>query len=175
MEYPVYKDKRKPFMKKLFIIHLMSLVLCLVLPWFIYVHGSFTFLFLAYFTVKKYRGFKALFALFSSVLVMLLMFDMADFKLTWSLSYVFPSFIIAITSLMFLIILVRKKKWHQYYSMHSYLIMVNLLVGLLMILGFMQSIVLGIVTLSIFAASLIAIWIRVGKKYYRNLFRFIHV
>ncbi len=33
-----------------------------------------------------------------------------------------------------------------------------------MIFGVMESMVMGIVTLSIFAASLIAIWIRVGKS-----------
>lgn len=176
MDYPNYKEKKiKSTHKILFIINLLSLSLCFILPWYIYVQGSFMFILMSVYMIKKYSGFKAITGLAVSIMLMLLLFDFSDFNFTWSLDYVLPSFLIALTTLMGIIVLIRKNKWANYYGMHTYFILVSLLMGGLMIFGVIESIVLGIVTLSIFLATLIAIWIRVGKNYHRNLIKFMHL
>lgn len=176
MNYPVYKEKKLNPLKKIMLYTLLlGIVLCFILPWYIYVQGSMIFIAMSVYMFKKYKGFRALCGFTFSVMFMLLIFDFVDQTFTWSLDYVLPSFLIFLTTLMVGIVLFRKKKWSNYYSMHIYLMLISFLIGGLMIFGVMESIVMGIVTLSIFAASLIAIWIRVGKNYHRNLLKFIHI
>lgn len=176
MEYPIYKKKKiKPTTKILFTINMLSLVLCLFIPWYVYIQGSITLIFMAGYVYKKYRGYKLITAFMVSLMAILLLFDFADRTISWSLSYVMPSFFIFLTTLMVVIVLIRKRKWNNYYSMHIYFIITALAIGLFMIFGLMESLVMGIVTLSIFAASLIAIWIRVGKHYHRSILKFIHI
>ncbi len=176
MDYPIYKQKKiKPITKALFLLNLFSVVLCFIIPWYIYIQGSTMFILISFYMLKKYKGFKAITGFMFSVMFMLLLFDFADRSFTWSLDYVLPSFLIFLTTLMVGIVLFKKKKWSSYYSMHSYFILLSMLIGGFMIFGVMESMVMGIVTLSIFAASLIAIWIRVGKSYHRNILKFIHI
>ena len=176
MNYPVYKEKKLNPLKKIMLITLLiGTILCFVLPWYVYVQASMIFIAMSIYMFKKYKGFRMICGLTFSIMFLLFIIDFVDQNVTWSLDYVLPSFMIFLTTLMFTLVLFKKRKWSNYYSMHVYFILLSLIIGAMMVFGIMESIVMGIVTLSIFATTLIAIWIRVGKNYHRNLLKFIHL
>jgi len=176
MDYPKYKHKRyKIYGRYLLLFILANFVLSFFVPWYSYVHGSILFVVMATNIFKRYRGFKAFSAFMFAVMIMLLIFDFEDSEFTWSLDYVFPSFLIAIGVIQFILIMFRRKSWKKNYDIHVYVLLLNILMVLLLLFGVIESSVLVIVTYSIIVATMIVIRIRVGKSYGKNIDKFTHL
>lgn len=176
MEYPKYMDKpRKPYFKWVLILNILSVSLCFLVPWYIYIQGSLLFLQFSYLILKKFKGYKAVCAITFALMLMMLQFDAINLDLSWSIDYVIPSLFMFLVTLKFIIVMVKKHKWAHYDQIHILFIAFSIVMAILMIVGLIEAIIMGSITLAIFAASLVAIWIRVGRKYYRSLLKFIHV
>lgn len=154
---------------------LTTLALTFILPWLLYVLGSGCFVLASAYIIKKSQGFKRICGLFLAIMMMLMVFDFADLSFTWSLNYVLPSFLIFIMITFMITVYVRKKTWHNNYDTHMYILMVNALMTLLMFIGIITFVPLVIVTLSFAIATMVLIRFKVGKKYERNIIKFIHI
>lgn len=176
MDYPKYSyKKRKPYGRWALMFIAMNFVLSFLLPWYTYVHGSLLFVIMSIYIIRKYRGFKAFSGIILSVLIMLLIFDFVDLKFTWSLDFVFPSFLIFMDVLLLLKVLLAKKSWTKHYDIHIYIILLNILMIALLFFGVIESNVMVIVTYSIIAVTVIITRIRVGKNYHKDIDKFTHL
>ncbi|MBI9012162.1 MAG: hypothetical protein JEZ08_07985 [Clostridiales bacterium] len=176
MEYPIYNKKKSKSLGFIILVTmLLGVVMSLVLPWFIYIEGSLIFILMSIFMYKKSRGFKRVCGMFISLLFMLIVFDFVDLNFTWSLDYVFPSFLLFIMITLILTVLFRKKTWINNYDTHMYTLMISVLMMGLMFLGIITSVPLVIVTLSFAVLSMIVIRLRVGNRYERNIGKFMHI
>jgi len=176
MEYPKYNNNDKKINKQFVLIALIGILgMCFILPWVVYILGSLTCLLLSLYIINKSRGFKRVCGLFVSVMTMLLMFDLVDLSFSWSLDYVLPSFLIFLMITFMLTVLIRKKTWTTNYDTHMYLLMINVLMAILMFIGIITSVPLVIITLSLALGTMITIRFKVGKKYERNIGKFMHI
>ena len=125
--------------------------------------------------IKKYKGFKAFSGLMFSVMIMLIIFDFIDYEFTWSLDFVFPSFLILMGVVLFIKILIGKKSWKKHYDVHVYILLLNVLMIVLLLFGVIESNVLIIVTYSIIASAVVINRIKMGKSYEKNIRKFTHL
>lgn len=176
MDYPKYKHKKsRPIGKLILLFVLLNFLLSFLMPWYTYVHGSILFIIMSIYMIKKHRGFKAFSGIVVSVLIMLLIFDFIDFEFTWSLDFVFPSFLIFMGVILLAMILVRKKSWRKHYDIHVYILLLNILMIILLLFGIIESNVMVIVTYSVIIATVIIIRLKVGKSYRKNIDKFTHL
>lgn len=175
MKYPDYKHKKARYIGKIILLFVViNYSLSLIIPWYTYIHGSFLLLIMSNHILRKYKGFKAFSGLMFSILLMLLVFDFKDFEFTWSLDYVFPGFLIFMSVLLALMILIKKSSWQKHHDVHVYLFLLNILMIILMFLGIIKSNILVYITYGILVLSVIAIRLRIGKKYSENINKFTH-
>ena len=74
-----------------------------------------------------------------------------------------------------LIVLFRKKAWANNYDTHMYTLMLTALMTGLMLIDIITSVPLVLVTVSFALLSIIVIRIKVGKRYEKNIIKFIHI
>ncbi|WP_105615400.1 DUF6320 domain-containing protein [Vallitalea okinawensis] len=181
--YPMYEQDfcerriRYPLLKLISMFLGISLLLTTIFPWYIYVATGLLGISICMQIVQhEYR--KRSSKLFFIVLVMMgmvVLIDLGDGRLNWSIDYIIPLLLIGAITCIIIAMLIKHKGWEQYVGLQIYTVLIAVALNIMFMINISQTpwpsivaLVWGIGTLALMAMIF-------GRDYTLVLEKFLHV
>ncbi len=181
--YPRYHETANshqvdyPWMKLLCFGLGVSILLCFILLWYVYVVASLLSVCLCI-LIMRHEGSKKstkLFWILCDIIGMLVLIDLGDGQLNWSIDYVIPLLLILTIGTVMIVMLIRHRWWERYIGIQIYSIIIAIALNILLLMNVSHILWPSITALGLGLSTLALMAMVFGRAYARTLEKFLHL